>query len=118
MSGVDQAKALNEQSLITWQNNLQTAYKEVRDALVSLREYGISEDAQNQRVSSSREVLRLANLRYEAGYIGYLDVLDAQRSFNDAQLTAISTRQARLGAAVDLFKALGGGWKPTPTTTP
>ena len=108
---VDQAKALNEQSLIAWQNALQTAYKEVRDALVSLREDGEAEDAQTRRVAAADKALGLVRLRYEAGVAGYLEVLEAQRSLNDAQLSLIATRQARLGAAVDLFKALGGGWR-------
>lgn len=108
---VDQAKALNQQSLISWQNTLQTAYKEVRDALVSLREDGEAEAAQTRRVAAAEKAHQLAKMRYEAGAAGYLEVLDAQRTLNDAQLAMITTRQARLGAAVDLFKALGGGWK-------
>lgn len=108
---VDQAKALNEQSLIAWQHALQVAYKEVRDALVNLRENGEAEAAQNVRVSNAQKALDVANLRYEAGYSGYLEVLDAQRSSNDALLAMIATRQARLAAAVELFKAIGGGWK-------
>lgn len=108
---VDQAKALNQQSLIAWQNSLQTAYKEVRDALVSLREDGEAETAQNIRVDSARKALEVSRLRYEAGHSGYLEVLDAQRTHNDAVTTMITMRQARLGASIDLFKALGGGWK-------
>ena len=108
---VDQAKALNEQSLIAWQNTLQTAYKEVRDALVNLREHGAAETALNVRVYNAQQALDIANRRYEAGYSGYLDVLDAQRSSNDALLALIASRQARLAAAIELFKAIGGGWK-------
>jgi outer membrane protein, multidrug efflux system len=108
---VDQAKAVNEQSLIAWQNSLQTAYKEVRDALVRLREDGEMEAAQQVRADSARQALAIANTRYEAGYSGYLEVLEAQRSSNDALQAMIISRQARLSAAVDLFKALGGGWR-------
>ncbi|WP_028995930.1 efflux transporter outer membrane subunit [Azonexus hydrophilus] len=108
---VDQAKALNQQSLIAWQKTLETAYKEVRDALASLNELGTAESAQENRADNARKALDLARLRYDAGYSGYLEVLDAQRSANEAQLAAIATRQARLNAAVDLFKALGGGWR-------
>lgn len=108
---VDQAKALNEQSLITWENTLQTAYKDVRDALVSLRESGDAETAQNVRVYNAQQALDIANRRYEAGYSGYLDVLDAQRNSNVALLAMIATRQARLTASVNLFRAIGGGWK-------
>jgi multidrug efflux system outer membrane protein len=109
---VDQAKAVNQQSLVAWQNTLQIAYKEVRDALVNLRQDGEAEAAQNRRVDNARKALDLARLRYEAGQTGYLEVLDAQRTHNDAMTAMIATRQARLGAAVDLFKALGGGWRP------
>ncbi len=108
---VDQAKALNQQSLIAWQNSLQTAYKEVRDALVSLREYGEEEAAQTTRVDRAEKAMAISRLRYEAGHAGYLEVLDAQRTLNDAQLSAIAVRQARLSTSVSLFKALGGGWK-------
>lgn len=108
---VDQAKALTEQSLVGWQNTLQTAYKEVRDALVSVREEAEAEEAQTRRSAAAGKALELARLRYEAGATGYLEVLDSQRSYNDAQLAQISTRQARLSSSVALFKALGGGWK-------
>lgn len=108
---VDQAKALNQQSLIAWQNALQVAYKEVRDALVNLREDGEAESAQQSRVDNAQQVLAIARKRYDAGLAGYLEVLDAQRTLNDAQLAMIATRQARLTASVDLFKALGGGWQ-------
>lgn len=111
---VDQAKAINQQSLIVWENSLQTAFKEVRDALVSLRQSSIAEAAQNARVSSAQKALDISQRRYAAGYSGYLEVLDAQRSSNDALLAMIATRQSRLAASVDLFKALGGGWKQEP----
>jgi len=108
---VDQAKAVNEQSLIAWQNALQTAYKEVRDALVNLRESAESEGAQAIRVDRATKALGLSKLRYGAGQIAYLEVLDVQRTQQDSQLAAIAARQARLDAAVGLFKALGGGWR-------
>lgn len=109
---VDQARALNQQSLISWQNALQVAYKDVRDALVNLREDGEAERAQASRVANARHTLGLAHLRLQAGHASLLDVLDSQRTFNDAQLAYITTRQAQLNASVELFKALGGGWKP------
>jgi multidrug efflux system outer membrane protein len=85
--------------------------------LVSLRENSAAETAQNIRVESARKALDLSQRRYAAGYSGYLEVLDAQRTINDAQIAMIATRQARLAASVDLFKALGGGWED-PMKTP
>lgn len=108
---VDQATAQQKQSLVAYQNTLQTAFKEVKDALVSVRENAAGEAAQAARVEASAKALQIAQLRYDAGYSGYLDLLEAQRSNNDSLQSLISTRQARLSAAVDLFKALGGGWK-------
>lgn len=108
---VDQAKALEQQSLASYQNTLQTAFKEVNDALVGLRENAAAEAAQAARVEAAKKSLELAQMRYQAGYSGYLDVLDAQRTSNDALSSFVTTRQSRLTSAVDLFKALGGGWK-------
>ena len=111
---VDQASARQKQSVAAYQKAVQTAFKEVNDALVGLRENGEAETAQEARVAAADQALKLAKDRYEAGYSGYLDVLDAQRTVNDARQAAITTRESRLAAAVDLFKALGGGWKQEP----
>ena len=108
---IDQAGAVQKQSLIAYQKTVQTAFKEVNDALVGLRENAESERAQDKRVQAAQKTLELAQIRYEAGYSGFLDVLDAQRSANETLLASVSTRQSRLNSAVDLFKALGGGWQ-------
>jgi multidrug efflux system outer membrane protein len=108
---VDQATARQKQTVAAYQKAIQTAFKEVNDALAGLRENAEAETAQDARVAAADRALVLAKDRYEAGYSGYLEVLDAQRTVNDARLAAIATRQSRLAAAVDLFKALGGGWK-------
>ena len=63
---------------------------------------------------AAAETLRIATRRFEAGYSGYLEVLDAQRGAQDADLAYVRARQARLDASVAMFKALGGGWKPAP----
>jgi len=108
---IDQASAHQKQVLVNYQKTVQTAFKEVNDALVSLRENGEGEQAQDRRVKATQKTLELSQLRYQAGYSPFLEVLDAQRSANDALLSYVATRQARLNSAVDLFKALGGGWK-------
>jgi len=53
---------------------------------------------------------------FAAGYSGYLEVLDSQRTANLSELLLIRNRQALLGADVDLLTALGGGWQPAATT--
>ena len=107
---VDQATAQQKQALAGYGKAVQTAFKEVGDALVSLRQAGEKERAVEAQARAATRVLSLADARYKSGYSPYLELLDAQRSSNDANLTLIRSRQARLSAAVDLFKALGGGW--------
>ncbi|MFZ2854105.1 MAG: TolC family protein, partial [Rhodocyclaceae bacterium] len=108
---IDQAGAQQRQAVASYQKAVHTAFREVMDALVRLRETADGERAQNARVAATKKALQIAQLRYESGYSAYLEVLDAQRSANDALLAYIETRQSRLGAAVDLFKSLGGGWQ-------
>ena len=107
---IDQASARQKQALAAYLKTVQTAFKEVNDALVGLRENGESERAQEKRVNAAQKTLELAQIRYAAGHSGFLEVLDAERSANEALLAYVGTRQARLNSAVDLFKALGGGW--------
>ena len=61
-------------------------------------------------VDAARNALELSNARYQAGYSPFLEVLDAQRTANDAEIAFVRNRQARLSFTVDLMKALGGGW--------
>ncbi|MDD5297384.1 MAG: efflux transporter outer membrane subunit [Rhodocyclaceae bacterium] len=111
---VDQATAQQKQALAGYQKAVQSAFKDVKDALVSLTQTGEKDEALGAQVQAAKKSLSLAQARYEAGYSPFLEVLDAQRTANDATQSALRNRQARLSASVDLFKALGGGWKETP----
>ncbi|WP_079435153.1 efflux transporter outer membrane subunit [Zoogloea sp. LCSB751] len=108
---VDQVSAQQKQSLESYRKAVQTAFREVNDALVSVRQNGEAEDAYGKAMDAAKRALQLAQTRYEHGYSAYLDVLVAQRTANDATLAWVQNRQARLSSTVDLFKALGGGWK-------
>lgn len=109
---VDQATAKQKQTLASYEGAIQNAFREVNDALVNLRQYTEREQALYQAQQSAKKALEISENRYQSGYSSYIDVLDAQRSYNDAGLAYVQSRQARLTASVDLFKALGGGWKP------
>lgn len=108
---VDQASAAQKETLANYRKTVQTAFKEVNDALVGLREYAGEESANQAQVTAAKRALALSQTRFDAGYAGFSDVLDAQRTSNNAQLQYLASRKNRLGAAVDLFKALGGGWQ-------
>jgi multidrug efflux system outer membrane protein len=108
---VDQASAKQKQALASYEGAIQNAFKEVNDALVNLRQNTEREDALNRSQIAARKALDVSENRYKSGYSAYLDVLDAQRVYNDSALSYVQSRQARLIATVGLFKALGGGWQ-------
>jgi len=107
---VDQARARSEQAVAGYQRAVETGFREVADALVNVQQTGESEAELKDRLDAARAALELSTLRYEKGYSPYLEVLDAQRTANDAELAFVRNRQSRLAFSVDLMKALGGGW--------
>ena len=109
---LDQATAQQKQMVATYQNTLQTAFTEVSDALNNVQQYREQEALADSKQKTTGNILRVAKNRYEAGYTSYLEVLDAQRNHNEATQAMVQSRQNTLTASVDLFKALGGGWKP------
>jgi len=125
-SRVDQSSAKQKQALAQYQAAIQNAFKEVNDALVNRRLNAERELALSNSTVSAKNALNVAENRYKSGYSAYLDVLDAQRVYNDASSAAVQAKQATFLATVDLFKALGGDWrqaadnkaKPGAVTTP
>lgn len=109
-SRVAQASATQQEALARYVSAVRNAFRDVSDALVSVRQTADIEQALAARMEAARQALRLAEIRYEAGYSPFLEVLDAQRTSNDAELAYIRNRQERLTASITLFKALGGGW--------
>ena len=107
---VDATTARERQALATYQKSIQTAFREVADALSNIEQTAATQGDLQTSVDAARNALRLASRRYEVGYAPYLDILDAQRSLNIAQLALIRNRQTLLASSVDLMKALGGGW--------
>ncbi|MDP3306715.1 efflux transporter outer membrane subunit [Methylotenera sp.] len=110
-SKVEQASAKQKQALASYEGAVQSAFREVNDALVNLRQNTERETALNTSQQAAKKALEISENRYQSGYSAYLDVLDAQRVYNDAALSYVQSRQVRLVATVELFKALGGGWQ-------
>ncbi|MFM9836144.1 MAG: efflux transporter outer membrane subunit [Methylophilaceae bacterium] len=125
-SRVDQSSAKQKQALAQYQAAIQNAFKEVNDALINRRLNAERELALSNSTVSAKNALNVAENRYKSGYSAYLDVLDAQRVYNDASSAAVQAKQATFLATVELFKALGGDWrgavnneaKPDAITTP
>ena len=107
---VKQAEAQQQQALFEYQKSIQVAFQEVADALVSLQKTREQLVVQGSQVDALRTYARLARLRFEGGYTSYIEVLDAERSLFNAQLSYAQTQGVVFTSAVSLYKAMGGGW--------
>jgi multidrug efflux system outer membrane protein len=105
------AKARAEQAAEQYRLTVLTALKEVSDALVAYDRDGAEARGNRDRVFVAGDYLKLADLRFRAGVISYLEVLDAQRQLFSAQLDLNASEVNQRLAAVQLYKALGGGWQ-------
>ena len=109
---VAQVESRQQQSLFAYQRTVAIAFREVADAITNVRQSALTEADLQQRVNAARNSLELAQIRYSSGYSAYIDVLDAQRTANDAELALVRNRQSQLSYSVDFMKSLGGGWNP------
>lgn len=109
-AGIAAAEARQRQALAQYQGTVQTAFKEVRDALDGQVAARDQLEAESRRAAALREALKLARLRFDNGMASQLDVLDAERNLLAAELNVSEALRAQRSAIADLFKALGGGW--------
>ena len=110
IAGLDSAKAGRDIAIAQYEKSIQTAFREVADALATRTT--LADQLQSQQAQANAEAVRfkLSDLRYQNGIASYLDLLDAQRSLFAAQLAVVQTRLAQLQSRVTLYKTLGGGW--------
>ena len=94
-----------------YEQTIQTAFREVSDALAARDTYLEQRHAQEALVAADAEAYRLAEMRFRSGVDAYLTTLDSQRSLYAAQQGLVTVRQAELSNEVTLYKALGGGWQ-------
>lgn len=112
---VDIQRSRQRELLETHRSAILGALKEVEDALANATRDTNQEAVQREILSEAQRSLRLAELRYREGADSLLTVLDAQRTLFSAQDQLAQLRLARLSDAVNLYKALGGGWsRPAP----
>ncbi len=103
------AKADREIYLAQYEKAIQTAFKEVADALAQKGTVGDQLTAQQSLVDATARSYFLSDARYKHGIDSYLTLLDAQRSLYSAQQDLITVRLARFTSMVTLYKVLGGG---------
>jgi multidrug efflux system outer membrane protein len=105
------AKVQREIAVTQYEKAIQSAFREVADALAVRGTVDQQVAAQQSLVNALAETYRLSNSRYDKGIDSYLSVLDAQRSLFAAQQELVFLRLAKLANQVQLYAVLGGGWR-------
>jgi len=106
----DLTQARYEELIETYRTATLSAFRDVENAISGATQYRLQLAAAREARAQSREAYRLAELRFRAGTVDFLTVLDAQRSIISTDDSAIQAQLSQLAALVDLYKALGGGW--------
>jgi multidrug efflux system outer membrane protein len=107
---VQAAEAIQRQALAGYRQSIQTGFREVDDALVDRARTKEQLSAKGNQVKALEKYVELARLRYDNGYTSYLEVLDAERSLFNAQLEYTLSQGVLFRAAINIYKAMGGGW--------
>ncbi|MGJ7459359.1 efflux transporter outer membrane subunit [Halomonas sp. MA07-2] len=110
-SRIDTAEALAEQAEVQYRATVAQAFNEVRNALVTYEASGERVEAIRRQLTAFERTLELAEVRYREGFVGFIELLDAQRAMLAAELALSEAMRDRLTATATLFKALGGGWQ-------
>jgi multidrug efflux system outer membrane protein len=107
---VKSAEAVQQEALFTYQQAIQTAFREVDDSLEDQKRTREQLGALVEQVGALSDYAGLAWLRYENGYTSYLEVIDADSRLYSAELTHTQAQGTLFQALVNLYKAMGGGW--------
>ncbi|RKF23320.1 efflux transporter outer membrane subunit [Altericroceibacterium spongiae] len=106
------AKARETEAVANYDKTVQTAFREVSDALAGRRWLAQQVLSLEENVEAQEQIAHIARLRYREGVADYLEVLDAERSLFSARQTLLTTRRSLYQNAATLFIALGGGAPP------
>jgi len=97
--------------IANYEKAIQTAFREVADALVDIGNYAEQITVESIAIEAQARRLELAKARYAQGEDSYLNVLSAQQDLYNAQQGRLQAQFNRLGAQISLYQALGGGWR-------
>lgn len=111
-SNVNLTEAQEQELVLTYQQTIQQAFREVSDSLVAYRKNQEFREQQALLAGAAQDATRLANVRYNGGVAGYLEVLDSDSRYFSAELGLAQADLNERLALVQLYKALGGGWQP------
>ncbi|MCY1342495.1 Outer membrane protein OprM [compost metagenome] len=117
-ANLDYSELQKDIQVAQYEKAIQVAFQEVADGLAARTTYQQQLGAQRALVNTTAEYYRLAERRYRTGVDSYLTLLDAQRQLFSARQQLIGDRLNQLASEVNLYKALGGGWKEQGATAP
>ncbi|NGZ83732.1 efflux transporter outer membrane subunit [Duganella aceris] len=115
-NNITRSEAVLEASVAGYRQQVLVAFAEVEDNLAGLRILAQQGRQTDDAVVSARRSAQLAQMLYDAGRTGYLDLLEAQRNLTIVERSAVQLRGARAVTTVALVRALGGGWDDATTT--
>jgi len=104
------ARAGYDEAVANYRQTVLTAFQEVEDQLAAQKLLASQLDAQSAALTAARHTLEIANNRYKAGVVTYLEVATAQSAALSNERSFIQIEGERLNAEVGLIKALGGNW--------
>jgi multidrug efflux system outer membrane protein len=105
------AEAQDQQYLLTYEQTIQTAFREVSDSLFAYRKYRDYRVHQEALTTAAQQAANLSEIRYRGGVTSYLEVLTNETTYFNAELNLAQARLNERLSLVQLYNALGGGWE-------
>jgi outer membrane protein, multidrug efflux system len=105
------SRETKEEMVLNYQKTIATAFRDVSNALIALNKQRVYREQQEKLVAAAQDATRLARLRYRGGATGYLEVLTTDSGLFSAQLNLVNAQQGEAVTVVQLYSALGGGWR-------
>jgi multidrug efflux system outer membrane protein len=110
-SNVRLTEAQQQEAVLVYQQSIQQAFREVSDSLIAYRKNREFREQQELLTAAAQDTTRLADMRYSGGVSSYLEVLDSDTRYFDAELGLAQAQLNERLALVQLYNALGGGWQ-------
>jgi outer membrane protein, multidrug efflux system len=110
-SNVRLAEAERQEAVLSYQEIIQGAFRDVSDALIAHRKTQEFREQQQLLVNSAQDASRLSHMRYNGGVASYLEVLTNETNYFSAELGLVQAQLNELLALVQLYRGLGGGWQ-------
>lgn len=113
-ANLERSRGAYEEAVAEFRQRVLIAFREVQDALTATKLLGEQTAAHERALEAARRTATRAQTRYDAGFVSYLEVIDAQRSVHALERSEAQLAAQRANARVALIKALGGGWHALP----